>query len=89
MCSKFQRELPGLEKPPFGGDLGKKIFDNVSQQAWDEWSKDMQMKVLNEYRLNMADAKDYKVLVEQMLRFLGLTEGTIAEVENSERGRRQ
>jgi hypothetical protein len=37
----------------------------------------------------MADKKDYQVLVEQMMKFLGLTEGTVAEVENAERGRRQ
>jgi Fe-S cluster biosynthesis and repair protein YggX len=89
LCSKFKKELPGLEKPPFGGDMGKKIFEQVSAEAWDQWSKDVQIKVLNEYRLNMADPRDYKVLVDQMLRFLGLEEGQVAEVENSERGRRQ
>lgn len=89
MCSKFKKELPGLEKPPFSGDMGKKIYENVSAEAWNQWSKDVQIKVLNEYRLNMADPRDYQVLVDQMLRFLGLEEGQIAEVENSERGRRQ
>lgn len=89
LCSKFKRELPGLEKAPFGGEIGTKIFESVSQEAWDQWSKDVQIKVLNEYRLNMGDPRDYKVLVDQMLRFLGLEEGTVAEVENSERGRRQ
>ncbi|MCX6114555.1 MAG: oxidative damage protection protein [Proteobacteria bacterium] len=89
VCSKFKRELPGLEKAPFAGDMGKKIYDSVSQEAWDQWNKDAQIKVLNEYRLNMGDPRDYKVLVDQMLRFLGLEEGEVAEVENSERGRRQ
>ncbi len=89
LCSKFKRELPGLEKAPFAGDMGKKIYDSVSQEAWDQWNKDAQIKVLNEYRLNMGDPRDYKVLVDQMLRFLGLEEGEVAEVENSERGRRQ
>jgi Fe-S cluster biosynthesis and repair protein YggX len=89
VCSKFKRELPGLEKAPFAGEMGKKIYDSVSQEAWDQWNKDAQIKVLNEYRLNMGDPRDYKVLVDQMLRFLGLEEGEVAEVENSERGRRQ
>ncbi len=89
LCAKFHKELPGLEKPPFGGEIGTKIFERVSQQAWDQWSKDVQIKVLNEYRLNMGDPRDYKVLVDQMLRFLGLEDGAVAEVENSERGRRQ
>jgi Fe-S cluster biosynthesis and repair protein YggX len=89
VCSKFKKELPGLEKPPFAGDIGQKIFEKVSAEAWTQWSKDVQIKVLNEYRLNMADPRDYQVLVDQMMRFLGLSEGEVAEVENSERGRRQ
>jgi Fe-S cluster biosynthesis and repair protein YggX len=89
ICSKYKKELPGLEKPPFGGEMGKVIFEKVSAQAWNEWNKDVQIKVLNEYRLNMADPRDYQVLVDQMKRFLGLEEGAVAEVENSERGRRQ
>ena len=89
VCSKYQKELPGLEKAPFGGEMGKLIFEKVSAQAWNEWSKDVQIKVLNEYRLNMADPRDYQVLVDQMKRYLGLEEGAVAEVENSERGRRQ
>ncbi|MFN4896969.1 MAG: oxidative damage protection protein [Pseudomonadota bacterium] len=87
ICSKFKKEMPGLEKPPFGGDVGKLIFERVSAEAWAQWSKDMQIKVLNEYRLNMADPRDYKVLVDQMMRFLGLEEGNVAEVENAQRGR--
>jgi len=87
-CAKFKKELPGLEKPPFGGDMGKKIFEQVSAEAWQQWSTDMQIKVLNEYRLNMADPRDYKVLVDQMMRFLGLEEGSVAEVENADRGRK-
>ncbi len=89
ICSKFKKELPGLEKPPFSGETGKMIYERVSAEAWAQWSKDMQIKVLNEYRLNMADPRDYKVLVDQMMRFLGLEEGNVAEVENADRGRNQ
>ena len=88
-CAKFKKEMDGLDKPPFGGEMGKKIYENVSAEAWNLWSKDVQIKVLNEYRLNMADPRDYKVLVDQMTRFLGLEEGSVAEVENAERGRKQ
>jgi Fe-S cluster biosynthesis and repair protein YggX len=69
--------------------MGKRIFESVSAEAWNQWSKDVQIKVLNEYRLNMGDPRDYQVLVDQMMRFLGLEAGTVAEVENAERGRRQ
>lgn len=86
-CTKYQKELPGLEKPPFGGETGKEIFEKVSKQAWLEWRDDMQIKVLNEYRLNMGDKKDYETLVDQMMKFLNLRGGSVSEVENASRGR--
>ena len=88
-CSKFGKEMPGLEKAPFGGEIGQQIYNSVSAEAWRQWSEDMQIKVLNEYRLNMGDPKDYQVLVEQMLLFLNLKEGSVAEVENEKRGRNE
>jgi len=88
MCCKLKKELAGLEKPPFPGEMGEKIYQHVSAEAWGMWRNDMQIKVLNEYRLNMGNPKDYQVLVEQMLAFLNLKEGPLAEVENAERGRR-
>jgi len=86
-CAKLNQDLPGLEKPPFKGEIGQRIYDRVSRQAWAMWRDDMQIKVLNEYRLNMANPRDYQVLVDQMLAFLNLQEGAVAEVENAERGR--
>jgi Fe-S cluster biosynthesis and repair protein YggX len=88
-CKKLGEELPGLTSLPFSGEIGQKIYDSISQQAWDMWSKDMQIKVLNEYRLNMGDPNDYQVLVDQMLAFLNLTEDKALEVENEERGRKE
>lgn len=49
-CVKFQKELPGLEKPTWPGELGQRIYDNVSQEAWRQWEDRMKM-ILNEYRL--------------------------------------
>ena len=85
-CKKLGKELPGLEKAPFGGPTGKLIFDSISAEAWGMW-KEMQIKVINEYRLNMGDKKDYQVLVDQMLAFLGLSAGKVSEVENASRGK--
>lgn len=82
MCAKFKKEMPGLEKPPFGGEIGQKIFDQVSADAWNSWRNDMQIKVLNEYRLNMGDPKDYQVMVNQMLLFLGLASGESMKVND-------
>jgi Fe-S cluster biosynthesis and repair protein YggX len=49
-CVKFQKQLPGLDNPPWPGELGQRIFDNVSAQAWKMWEDRMKM-ILNEYRL--------------------------------------
>lgn len=86
-CKKYGQELPGLDKPPFGGEVGKQIYEQISKRAWLEWKDNMQIKVLNEYRLNMGDPKDYQTLVDQMLLFLNLKDGDVAEVENATRGR--
>lgn len=86
-CAKLGAELPGLDKPPFPGPMGQRIYEHISEQAWRMWREDMQIKVLNEYRLNMGDKRDHQVLMEQMLLFLNLAEGQTAEVENEERGK--
>ena len=49
-CVKLGRELPGLEKAPFPGELGDRIYDNVSAQAWDMW-KEHQVLLINHYGL--------------------------------------
>jgi Fe-S cluster biosynthesis and repair protein YggX len=49
-CVKFQKELPGLDAPPWPGELGQRIYQNVSVQAWKMWEDRMKM-ILNEYRL--------------------------------------
>ncbi|MCB0310140.1 MAG: oxidative damage protection protein [Bdellovibrionales bacterium] len=86
-CVKFGEELPGLDKPPFPGELGQRIYEQVSAKAWQLWRDDMQIKVLNEYRLNMGDPKDYDTLIQQMCLFLNLSEGKMVEVENEARGK--
>jgi Fe-S cluster biosynthesis and repair protein YggX len=49
-CAKFQKELPGLEAPPWPGEIGQRIYENVSAEAWKLWGERMKM-ILNEYRL--------------------------------------
>ena len=49
-CVKLQRELPGLDSPPWPGPLGQRIFEQVSEEAWGMWEERMKM-ILNEYRL--------------------------------------
>ncbi len=50
LCAKFQKELPGLDAPPWPGELGQRIYENISAQAWKLWEDRMKM-ILNEYRL--------------------------------------
>lgn len=64
-CIKLGREAEGLDFPPYPGELGKKIFDSVSKEAWRAWLEHQKMLV-NENRLNLADIKARKYLAEQM-----------------------
>ena len=64
-CVKFQRELPGLDEPPFDNDLGKRLFENVSKDAWKMWLEHMKM-ILNEYRLNLAERESQQIIKQQM-----------------------
>jgi Fe-S cluster biosynthesis and repair protein YggX len=72
-CKRKKQELPGLERAPLYGPLGQLVLDNVSQEAWDEW-KDMQLKIVNEYRLDLSERKHRETLANQMKVFLGLAE---------------
>ena len=64
-CVKLGREAEGLDRPTYPGPLGKRIYDNVSKEAWQAWLKHQTMLV-NENRLNLADPKARQYLVEQM-----------------------
>ena len=64
-CIKLGREAEGLDFPPYPGDLGKKIFDSVSKEAWQGWIKHQTM-LINENRLSLADARARKYLAEQL-----------------------
>lgn len=68
-CQKYQETLEGLDKPPYPGLLGQKIYDSVSKKAWQEWT-DHQTMLINEKHLNMMDPASRKFLQEQMQKFL-------------------
>ncbi|HET9920622.1 MAG TPA: oxidative damage protection protein [Ktedonobacteraceae bacterium] len=67
-CVKLGRELPGLEKPPFPGPLGQRIFEHISKQAYEMWPAQSTL-IINHYGLNMADPESRKILREQMEEF--------------------
>ena len=64
-CIKLGREAEGLDFPPYPGELGKRLYDNVSKEAWQGWLKHQTMLV-NENRLNLADSRARKYLAQQM-----------------------
>lgn len=64
-CIKLDREAEGLDFPPYPGELGKRIYENVSKEAWGAWLKQQTMLV-NENRLNLADVRARKYLAQQM-----------------------
>ena len=67
-CAKLKQELPGLDEPPFDNELGRKVYDNVSQQAWGMWVEHCKM-LLNEYRLNPSRREDQEVIAKQLEQF--------------------
>jgi len=64
-CIKLGHEAEGLERMPYPGELGQRIFEQVSKEAWAAWLKHQTMLV-NENRLNLAEAHARKYLAQQM-----------------------
>jgi Fe-S cluster biosynthesis and repair protein YggX len=68
-CAYLHRDAPGLDFPPYPGDLGKRIYNEISKEAWAMWLKHQTMLV-NENRLNLADQRARQYLARQMEQFL-------------------
>ncbi len=67
-CVKLGKELPGLEKQPFPGALGERIYENVSAEAYDLWLPHM-TTIINHYGLNPADPETRQMLRNEMTAF--------------------
>ena len=67
-CVILKREAPGLDRPPYPGSLGQRIFENVSREGWSRWVNH-QVMLINEYRLTPVDPKARKFLVTEMEKF--------------------
>lgn len=64
-CIKLGREAEGLEKPPLKGELGQKIFENISKQAWQAWLEHSKM-LINEYRLDLVSETGQKIWFSEL-----------------------
>jgi Fe-S cluster biosynthesis and repair protein YggX len=64
----LKREAPGLDRPPYPGDLGRRVYESVSREAWAQWLKHQTM-LINEYRLTPIEPKARKFLEAEMEKF--------------------
>jgi Fe-S cluster biosynthesis and repair protein YggX len=67
-CVLLKRELAGLDRPPYPGELGKRIYDGVSKEGWGRWLQHQTM-LINEYRLTPIEPKARKFLETEMEKF--------------------
>ncbi|MDD9818312.1 MAG: oxidative damage protection protein [Gammaproteobacteria bacterium] len=67
-CVKLGKKLEGLDAPPYPGELGKRIYESVSNDAWQEWLRHQTM-LINEYKLTPIDPKDRRFLEKEMEKF--------------------
>ena len=68
-CTKLKKKAEGLSYQPYPGELGKKIHEEISQEAWQLWLAHQTM-LINEYRLSMLDLKSREFLAREMALFL-------------------
>lgn len=78
-CVVLKREAEGLERPPYPGELGQRIYDQVSTEGWRQWLERLTM-IINEYGLNTADPKALQLIERHMEEFLfGEGAGTLPQ----------
>ncbi len=77
-CQKLQQDLPGLDKPPYPGELGQRIYDNISQQAWDLWMQQATL-LINHYGLTLYDPEAREFMRMQMEEFFFGEEAAVPE----------
>ncbi len=77
-CKKYQKDMDGLDAPPYPGPKGEDIFNNVSKQAWMDWQNHQTM-LINEKHLSLVDPEARKYLQQEMDKFLSGEEYDQAE----------
>lgn len=68
-CKKLNMEAPGLDAPPYPTELGQRVYEHISQRAWELWLQHQTM-LINEYRLSLIDKKSRDFLIAEMEKFL-------------------
>ena len=68
-CQYLHREAEALAAPPYPGELGRRIYEGISQEAWRMWLNH-QTTLINEYRLTPVEPRSRKFLEQEMEKFL-------------------
>jgi len=69
LCARLNKELPGLDFQLIPGEVGKRVFDNISKEAWSEWQKKQTM-LINEKKLSLMKLEDRQFLEAEMVKYL-------------------
>ena len=77
-CRHLKKDLPGLDRQPYKNDLGKRIYEEVSKEAWQLWLKDS-VKFINTYRVDLAAPEGQKFMLKQCAIYFGYEEGEMAQ----------
>ena len=77
-CRLLKQDLPGLDRVPYKNELGQKIYDEVSKEAWKKWLADS-VKFINTYRLDLASPEGQKFMLKQAAIYFGFEQGDLAD----------
>ena len=77
-CVKLNKDLPGFDKPPIAGELGQKIYESISKEAF-KMFKEYFLMMVNEYRLDLASPKTDQIFLDQANEFLFGTGGKLPD----------
>lgn len=84
-CSRCKQKMPGLESPPFGGPLGRRVHEEVCQGCWKAWTT-AQTQLINHYGLSTINPDHQQFLIENLQSFLfGI--GQTAAIDTSLEGK--
>ena len=79
-CIKLNKELEGLDRAPYPGELGKKILESVSKEAWQQWL-DYQTMLINENSLNLFEESSQSYLKQQMEIYFFSEDGNVDKID--------
>ena len=77
-CALLKKDLPGLDRAPFRNELGQRIYNEISKEAWQQWLKDS-VKFINTYRVDLASPEGQTFMAKQCAIYFGFEKGEVAQ----------